>query len=134
MYFSMGTYSLLLAFILSHGCLVIHSVSAQNERTLTCYTRDDCKTPLAPICCGKTDFSHCTNASGCVGISCDSSFECDEGRMWCCSNKCKNSYCIMPIWAIVLVAMAVAVIVTILLIYIILECCRRWPNVRRAFC
>lgn len=95
-----------------------------------CSSSDDCS-GAKPVCCGKTGYSHCRTSKDCVGVPCSSSFECDNGRMWCCSNECKDSACLLPVWAIVLIALAAAIIVSLLLIYVILQCCRRWPNIRR---
>jgi hypothetical protein len=99
----------------------------------TCSSSDDCSDPM-PVCCGKAGSSHCRTTTQCIGVPCSSSFECDDGRMWCCSHECKDSACLLPVWGIVLIALAVAIIVSVLLIYVILECCRRWPNLRRTLC
>ena len=115
------------------------SPARQNQSTGSpvrpkCSSNDECS-ESAPICCGKPGYNRCrASRDSCIGVPCSSSFECDEGRMWCCSHKCKNSACLLPVWAIVLIALAVAIIVTLLLIYVILECCRRWPNLRRTIC
>lgn len=88
----------------------------------------------APACCGKKHFSQCRTRKKCVGVPCSSSFDCDNGRMWCCGNRCEDSACLLPVWAIVLIVIGVSIIISALLIYVILECCRRWPGVRRTIC
>ena len=110
-----------------------HTMRTPSQSPDICSSNVDCSEPT-PVCCGKTGYRRCKTATKCIGVPCSSSFECDDGRMWCCSHECKDSACLLPVWAIVLIALAVAVIVSILLIYIILECCRRWPNVRRTLC
>ena len=129
---------LLLVFLWTSG--QIYAVLSQTPTSPThsplyntCSSSDDCSGPK-PLCCGKTGYRRCRTTEDCIGTPCSSSFECDDGRMWCCAHKCEDSACLLPVWAIVLIALAVAIIVSVLLIYVILECCRRWPNVRRHFC
>ena len=116
--------------------LCVHQITSPTTTKApqeTCTSNDDCS-DRSPVCCGKPGFNRCRTKSECIGVPCSSSFECDDGGMWCCSNECKDSACLLPVWAIVLIALAVAVIISVLLIYVILECCRRWPNLRRTLC
>ena len=117
--------------------MVLWSCTQINHVLLTtltpCSSSEDCSDPR-PVCCGLKGASFCRTSTDCIDVPCSSSFECDDGRMWCCSRKCKDSACLLPVWAIVVIALAVSIIISVLLIYVILECCRRWPSVRRTFC
>ena len=104
-----------------------------NNEVQTCVDNSECSGDK-PVCCGEKGSARCRTRDDCVGVPCSSSFECDDGKMWCCAKKCQASACLLPIWAIVLIVMAVAIIVSVLLIYIILECCRRWPGVQQNIC
>ena len=132
----------ILALIILWTCGQIYQVTTQtstNQSTPSgipqeCRSNDECS-KRTPICCGKPGYNLCRKSrDSCIDVPCSSSFECDDGQMWCCSHKCKNSSCLLPVWAIVLIALVVAIIVSVLLIYVILECCRRWPNLRRTIC
>ncbi len=128
-----------LSLIFLWTCVQICQVTTQSTQTPTtprspsCSSSEDCSDPT-PVCCGKPGYNLCRTVTKCIDVPCSSSFECDDGRMWCCSHHCKDSACLLPVWAIVLIALAVSIIISVLLIYIILECCRRWPNVRRTIC
>lgn len=126
---------LLLIYLWTSGqiYLVDAQTTTQSPLGKKCGSSDECS-DKTPACCGKTGFRHCRTSTNCIGVPCASSFDCDDGRMWCCGHKCEDSACLLPVWAIVLIALAVSILVSVLLIYIILECCRRWPNVRRTCC
>jgi hypothetical protein len=125
--------ALIFLFICGEICQVTTQLLTTGSPRRKCSSSDECSGP-EPVCCGKPGYNFCRTSTECIDVPCSSSFECDDGRMWCCSHKCKNSSCLLPVWAIVLIALAVAIIVSVLLIYVILECCRRWPNLRRTIC
>lgn len=99
-----------------------------------CDDNDDCSNVEYNICCGKKGYRKCRSESDCTGVPCSSSFECNDGKMWCCDNRCETSACLLPVWAIVLIVIAVTVIISVVFIYVIMECCRRWPGVQRTIC
>ena len=115
--------------------LCMRQITSQTPTTTPpkiCTSNDYCSDNK--VCCGKPGYNRCRTKEKCIGVPCSSSFECDDGGMWCCSHECQDSSCLLPVWAIVLIALAVAIIISVLLIYVILECCRRWPNLRRTWC
>ena len=123
--------SFLCLWLCANLCLA--ATGKPTESAKKCGDNSDCSNPT-PVCCGKSGLGECRTETNCVGIPCLSSFECNDGKMWCCNNQCATSACFLPVWAVILVVMAVTIIISVVLIYVVLECCRRWPNVRRTLC